>query len=674
MIEILESRIAPASLVLTDVDGDKVTFTTSKGALDASLVTKTATLDGLHTVFAVDLSLGVFADTNLTVAVTKGGGGDGKAIVGHIEASPNLLGTVKITGDLGSINTGTGTFGTGVALKSLTVDSMGRYAGSAGYVMNSTLRGDVGSFVVKGDVSRVNLYFPRSVDSISIGGSLIGGGADGEGSISVRESLGKLAIKGDVRAGGGQYTGDVVTGDNLGTVSIGGSIYGGLGDFSGAIVAGQQHAATITKVTVGGSVIGSIGESSGVIGNRTLDVSGGTTGLSVTLLSATIAGDVVGGTGIESGRISGLVEIGKVKIKGDLVGGKGDRSGIVGAGAKLAGVAIGGAIQGGAGIHSGAIIGGLGEAAGVGTITQVTVAGSVIGGAGDQSGQIGAKDGSVQRIEIGGVTIGGDLAGGSGMGSGAIFGNLGKVVIKKDLRGGSAQASGSVLAGFRIDSVAIGGSIFGAAGEASGSISVTATNYAPGTINTITVGGSVIGGGGFHSGSIFDLLYSGGISGPQLDIGSITIGKDLVGGSGPHSGEIDNPNPGDLDSLTVKGSVIGGSGTKSGGVSWRYGIGIVTIGGSLIGRSGASSGALFAAHFDAITIGGSLLGGESLQAGSIFVGSMVADGVIDRLKIRGDVRGSTGELSGSISAASIGLKLIGGAIIRGTGTNSGNVG
>jgi hypothetical protein len=33
-IEPLESRIAPASLVLTDLDGDKVTFTTSDRAKD----------------------------------------------------------------------------------------------------------------------------------------------------------------------------------------------------------------------------------------------------------------------------------------------------------------------------------------------------------------------------------------------------------------------------------------------------------------------------------------------------------------------------------------------------------------------------------------------------------------------------------------------------------------
>lgn len=124
-IEPLESRIAPASLVLTDLDGDKVTFTASAGALDG-LVTKTNARGDLHSVFSIDITDPLFDGTALTVAVTKGAGGDGLAIVGHIAAGANNLGTVKIAGDLGDIDAGSSS-ATVLAIKSLNVLSFGRF-------------------------------------------------------------------------------------------------------------------------------------------------------------------------------------------------------------------------------------------------------------------------------------------------------------------------------------------------------------------------------------------------------------------------------------------------------------------------------------------------------------------------------------------------------------------
>src|ERR1700754_4882859 len=97
-IEPLEARIAPASVTMMDMDGDKVIFTTTKTA--PPIVTQT---DGVFRAFNVDLSGAGLDGTGFTVSVVKGKMGDGKAIVGHIVLGTNNVGAVKIAGDLGDI-------------------------------------------------------------------------------------------------------------------------------------------------------------------------------------------------------------------------------------------------------------------------------------------------------------------------------------------------------------------------------------------------------------------------------------------------------------------------------------------------------------------------------------------------------------------------------------------
>src|SRR5688572_15308780 len=104
LIESLEPRIAPASLIFTDQDGDKIKFTTNRGDL-TGLVTETI-VPGVGSVYSVDLAGGDFDGANLTVSVSKAKGGDGIAIVGSIQGGTNNLGVVKIKGDLGSIDAG----------------------------------------------------------------------------------------------------------------------------------------------------------------------------------------------------------------------------------------------------------------------------------------------------------------------------------------------------------------------------------------------------------------------------------------------------------------------------------------------------------------------------------------------------------------------------------------
>src|SRR3989442_10679325 len=97
-IEPLEPRIAPASVLpYTDIDGDKVTITSSAGDL-----TGHATIVGGQ-LRLLDLSDPSFNHANITFSVVKAGAGDGLAAVGRINGGSNDLGVVVVKGDLGDI-------------------------------------------------------------------------------------------------------------------------------------------------------------------------------------------------------------------------------------------------------------------------------------------------------------------------------------------------------------------------------------------------------------------------------------------------------------------------------------------------------------------------------------------------------------------------------------------
>ncbi|MGB8167039.1 MAG: hypothetical protein WCF18_06075, partial [Chthoniobacteraceae bacterium] len=123
MIEALESRIAPASVVLMDADGDKVTFTTSKGQPIINAIT--AGFDP-YTVFSLILTGAEYDGANITVSVAKGKMGDGVVVIGKIAGGTNNFGTIKIAGDLGDIDAGSGS-ATVAAINSLSVNSYGRF-------------------------------------------------------------------------------------------------------------------------------------------------------------------------------------------------------------------------------------------------------------------------------------------------------------------------------------------------------------------------------------------------------------------------------------------------------------------------------------------------------------------------------------------------------------------
>jgi hypothetical protein len=97
-IETLESRIAPAALTFTDLDGDMVKIIVSQGT-NADL-TAAAKINGQQ---LQELRLApnpIFDGADVTVKVI-GGTGDGLANLGFLNAKGLDLDVVKIMGDLG---------------------------------------------------------------------------------------------------------------------------------------------------------------------------------------------------------------------------------------------------------------------------------------------------------------------------------------------------------------------------------------------------------------------------------------------------------------------------------------------------------------------------------------------------------------------------------------------
>jgi hypothetical protein len=682
----LEPRLAPASIVnFTDLDGDRVRFTASKGDLTGRVVASPVPGVNFRGYYDVDLSDASFEGTNLTVSVTKGKTGDGLAIIGHINAGINNLGTVNIKGDLGDIDGGSGS-PTVPALKALTVDSVGRFGQQGNGNREANIQGDVSVLLVKHNLQDSNFHVTGNLGSVFVGGSVIGGDAAGDGQIFASLDLGRVTVQQDLRGGNGDYTGFVGAGRNVGSVSVGGSVYGGKGVYSGDIYAAFYADGRIDKVTVGGSVVGGAGGGSGLIGGQNEIFSGH----KISLGTVVIGKDLVGGSGSSAGQVwTGSLD--RLTIKGSLVGGSNFDTGKIEVNAPDADnqgaiISILGGVYGGAGQNSGfvyfstagidaltiggSLIGGSGDRSGqvvTGSLGRLNLHGDVRGGSGPDTGRV-IVTGSITSVVVGGSVVGGDVAG-----AGRIFASLdiGQVTIKHDLRGADGTYSGSVGAGVNLGSVSVGGSVYGGSGNNSGNIYAAVSS--DGRIDMVTVGGSVVGGAGAISGVI------GGIDEPvighKVSLGTVVVNKDLVGGNGRAGGMV-WAYGGSLDRLTIKGSVVGGSGVYAGaiyvGTLNAAGQGAtIAILGSFYGGNGDYSGQFLSlVRVDTLTVGGSLFGGSGDFSGLAYVNS----GGLGLLKIHGDVRGGSGSTSGAVFVTDgITAKMIDGAVIPGTGPSSGTV-
>jgi hypothetical protein len=456
-IELLESRIAPASVIhMTDANGDVITFTSSLGNL-AGMVTSSGVLaDMNHDQFTVDLSSPIFNSTNFTVSVAKAPHADGQLANLIINAGSNNLGKVSIGGDLGTITAGSGS-ATVPAIKSLSVNSIGRFEGEEGGIAEiSYIAGSVGKVAVKGNVDGSFLNVSQDIGSVSIGGSLIGGtsGFEDDGDIFAMGNIGSVSIKHDVDGGAGEYGGIVAAYVDLGPVTIGGSVYGGSGEFSATIGGGTNT----SSVTIGGSLVGGTGEYSGEI-YAGFNTNG-------TLGKVTLGGSLVGGGGEGSGFIGysegggGFnVSITSVVIGGNIVAGGGEFTGdVYSYGGAIGSVALKGSLFGGTNsnaANSGLIAANTNQQSGV-----ISIGGSVYGG------QVGFPGGSVEKISIRGSIYGGNE---DASGLVSCLGTIGMLDIGGDVIGGSGNGSGSVTAG-AITTETIGGVLIPGTGMGSGTV------------------------------------------------------------------------------------------------------------------------------------------------------------------------------------------------------------
>src|SRR4030095_7703396 len=383
MTEPLETRIAPASLTLTDVDGDKVVITVSKGSLELG---GNVIVSG-NQITMIDLSDSAFANANLKIVATRGeDGGDGCVNIGQINGGTHDLGKVSVDGDLGRIVCGDSEPGK-PALKSLTVQSLGRLGISTGAPdLVTPVSAAIPKIVIKGDLAGAQIMIPETEDtgdvgSITVGGSILGGDQLFSGSMNVGGKIGTLRVGRDIAGGSGQGAANILLNKGAQHIVVGGDLRAQPAE-SGINSALIGTEGDIGTVKIRGSIVGGNTQNSGAISASNIG-------------SATIGGGVYGGFGPGSGTITGVNSIRSLQIHGD-VKGLGSGSGKIVADT-LKSLTIGGDIAGGPNTYSGRIL--------AGTIGSIKVAGSVISGFASRSGWISA-DQSIGTIAIAGNLLG----------------------------------------------------------------------------------------------------------------------------------------------------------------------------------------------------------------------------------------------------------------------------
>ena len=247
------------SATFVDLDGDHVTLTTSAGSFQNAVFGFANEPAGGKQLKSLTLDAG-FAGANLTITAKPGpDGGNGFVNLGQLTAPNADLGTVRIAGDVGRIDAGTGDPAR-PGVKALTVHSIGALGTSTGAVGNSTFfKGGIGTLTVGSDVRGVEIFATGgplgNFGSIVIGGSLTRGAS----TITVLEAdrgIGSLKI-------GGSLIQSQVFADTgaIGKILIGGDLVGD-GDSPTITAFGQPTAPAsgldlaIKNLTVKGGVEG----------------------------------------------------------------------------------------------------------------------------------------------------------------------------------------------------------------------------------------------------------------------------------------------------------------------------------------------------------------------------------------------------------------------------------
>jgi hypothetical protein len=365
---------------------------------------------------------------------------------------------------------------------------MGLYGTSTqapGGSLASSLDGRLGALTIKTDLVNASISTTGAkgtMGNLSVGGSIVAG--DAKTGLFSNKAMGNLTLGGSLYGGSGSNSGDILSGGAVGKVTVGGSIFGGRAANTGVL----ESTGNMGAVAIKGSVIGGTREQTGNV-----HVAGD-------LASLILGGSIVGGSAVapadsyESGRIYTLGgatnNMGPVKIAGSLRGAKGDFSGALFADGAMSSVSIGGSLSGGGGTDSGAL-----EASdGMG---RVNITGDARAGAGDYSGSVSVfRHGSISSVTLGGSLVGG------------------------------ASSSAGLIAGDRIGTVNIGGSIRATDPAAGVRISAGGTDDNTGGIKSVAVKGSVR-----HAVIVAGSDTSGSAGTPDAGIGSVTVGGDWLASS-----------------------------------------------------------------------------------------------------------------------------------------------
>lgn len=233
------------------------------------------------------------------------------------------------------------------------------------------------------------------------------------------------------------------------------------------------------------------------------------------------------------------------------------------------------------------------------------------------NGSIGGL--AVQSMGIFGLATQGAITGASLVSD--LAGKVPSITVKTDIVGATIHITGGIDG--TLGMLTVGGSIFGGTADDTGSV------HAEGDIKTAKIGRDLIGDDGKNSGSV----RSEGL------LGSITVNGTIAGSVGENSGHILGGTG--IGAVTVKFSVLGAGGPGSGSIASRGAIKSVKIGTDLVGGSGDYSGSVYTAAplvgnvgaIGDVTIGGNLLGFGSYTG-------VISDATLGNLKVGGDIAGA----------------------------------
>ncbi|MEA2830143.1 MAG: hypothetical protein QOF22_891 [Bradyrhizobium sp.] len=510
MIELLESRIAPATFVsattatYTDVDGDSVTVKFSAAILTSGNVNTilTETGNGLQTIDLTSVA-GAASGSNITLTAVRSAvnGGDGFANVGYINGTNIDLGVISIDGDLAKIDAGN-SGAAGPAVKKISAQSMGNFDTATGAAdLISDFEGSLDALAIKGDFSSV--FFGATTGTFSVGPITIGG-AYKNSTILAPQGIGDLKIGGNMEGGTlGSSAG------NIGNMTIGGSVLAA-GSGNTAFV-NVQGTGNIGNITIGGDVNGGIG-----VANSANFNTGGNMG------NITVGGSIFGGLA-QSGSFLSSGNIGIVKIAGDLKGGSANNSGAITAGGTIAGLTVGGSVIGGtpafagSSTISGAVTSG-------GNMGSVTIGKSLVGGNDVTTGMIRSLG------TMGAVKIGDSILAGSTTQTGFIssVGDMGAVTIGHDLVGTVSTDAGTVKSGGKIGGLTMKGSI--SSGKVLANLTIGAISVKGSIVGTTTAHAQIFAGGNLSPANAAAALAMKSISVTgRVEFADVRAGYDNTG-------------------------------------------------------------------------------------------------------------------------------------------------